>query len=154
MKSRLPSFPFFTVLRIPIPLSEACLYNHINWSLAQAHQQSSLGFSQSSTSKRGARAKLKAVFPFNVQKQSVPEPSDASLVKKHHLDTKPDGHQGGRKTAGGVCTCSSECSKKGTQGGWWTWCVTVFKIITIILICSSGHITSKILTSVEKHFLS
>ena len=35
--------------------SEACLYGHINWSLAQAQQQSSMGLSQSFPSKRVAR---------------------------------------------------------------------------------------------------
>ena len=37
-------FPFLHSLKEVIPPSEACLYGHINWSLAQAH---SVGFSQS-----------------------------------------------------------------------------------------------------------
>ena len=40
-------FPFLHSLRDVIPPSEACQYGHINWSLAQAQQQSSIGLSQS-----------------------------------------------------------------------------------------------------------
>ena len=58
VKSGLHSFPFFTTLWILFLL--ACLYGHINWSVAQTHQQSSLELSQSSTSMRGVRAKPKA----------------------------------------------------------------------------------------------
>ena len=47
-------FPFLHSLRDVIPPSEACLYGHINWSLAQDQQQSSMGLSQSFPSKRGA----------------------------------------------------------------------------------------------------
>ena len=49
-------FPFLHSLKDVIPPSEACLYGHINWSLAQAHQQSSMGLSQSFPSKRGVKA--------------------------------------------------------------------------------------------------
>ena len=45
-------FPFLHSLKEVIPLSEACLYGHINWSLAQAH---SVGLSQSFPPKGVAR---------------------------------------------------------------------------------------------------
>ena len=47
-------FPFLHSLKEVIPPSEACLYGHINWSLAQAH---SLGLSQSFPPKKGGKAK-------------------------------------------------------------------------------------------------
>ena len=49
-------FPFLHSLREVIPPSEACLYGHINWSLAQAQQQSSMGLSQSFPPKRSGKA--------------------------------------------------------------------------------------------------
>ena len=39
-------FPFLHSLKDMVPPSEACLYGHINWSLAQVQQQSSMGLSQ------------------------------------------------------------------------------------------------------------
>ena len=57
--------------------------------LAQADHQYSLGFSKSSTSMMGARAKLKAGLHCNVLKWPVPESGGAFLTKK------PDGNQGG-----------------------------------------------------------
>ena len=36
-------FTFFHGLKDIVPPSEVCLYGHINWSLAQAQQQSSIG---------------------------------------------------------------------------------------------------------------
>ena len=55
-----------------IPPSEACLYCHINWSLMQAQQQSSMGLSQSFPSKRGGKTRLWTGFHFTVQKRPVP----------------------------------------------------------------------------------
>ena len=40
-------FPFHHSLNDVVSLGEACLYGHINWSLAQAQKQSSIGLSQS-----------------------------------------------------------------------------------------------------------
>ena len=40
-------FPFLHSLRNMVPPSEACLYGSIDWSLAQAQQQLSMGLSQS-----------------------------------------------------------------------------------------------------------
>ena len=48
-------FPFLHSLKDVIPPSEACLYGHINWSLVQAKQQSSIGLSWSFPSKGVAR---------------------------------------------------------------------------------------------------
>ena len=66
----------------------------INWFWAQAHQQSWLWFSQSSTSMRLARAKPGGGFMFNVQKWFVKESGIAFLVEKPNLDTKSDSHWG------------------------------------------------------------
>ena len=46
-------FPFLHSLKEVISPTEACLYGHINWSLAQAH---SVGLSQSFPPKRGGKA--------------------------------------------------------------------------------------------------
>ena len=51
-----------------VPSSEACLYGHINWSLAQAQQQSLIGLSQSFLSKRDGKARPWTGFHFTVQK--------------------------------------------------------------------------------------
>ena len=66
-------FPILQNIKDSIPSSEACQYCCINWSLAQAHQQYSLGLPECSTSMRHSRAKPKAGFRFNVQKQPVLE---------------------------------------------------------------------------------
>ena len=59
-----------------------------------------------------ARAKPKAGFWFNMQEQPVLQYGGASLAKKPHLDTKCNGHQGGRKSAGGVTTSTTVPRKK------------------------------------------
>ena len=106
-------FPFLHNSKDLVPPSEACLYGHISWLLAQAHNQSSLGLSQSSSSVKGDRAKPKAGFQFNVLKWSVPESGGASL-EKFHLDTKPDlSEWGGGKLAEGVLTSSTDSQKRG-----------------------------------------
>ena len=56
-------FPFLHSLKDVIPPSEACLYGHINWSLAQAH---SLGLSQSFLPKRDGKARPWTGFQFTV----------------------------------------------------------------------------------------
>ena len=90
--------PFLHNIKDSIPPCEACLYSH-NWSLAQAHQQSPLGVSQSSNSMRDARGKPKDGLWFNVQKQPVPESGGASMAEKPYLDSKLDSHQGSSKLA-------------------------------------------------------
>ena len=65
-------FPFLHSLRDVIPLSEACLHGHINWFLAQAQQQSFMGFSQSFPSRRGCQTMPWTEFHFTVQKRPVP----------------------------------------------------------------------------------
>ena len=67
---------------------------------------------------RGARAKPKAGFQFDLQKQPVLESSGASLMKKPHLNREPDGYQGGRKSAGGVSINTTDSRKKGCHGEW------------------------------------
>ena len=58
--------PFLHSLRDVIPISEACMYGHINWSLAQAEQQSSMGLSQSSPPKRGGKTRPQTeLVPFH-----------------------------------------------------------------------------------------
>ena len=44
------TLPLLYNFKDSVPPSEACLYDHIKWSLAKVQQQSSLGLSQSATS--------------------------------------------------------------------------------------------------------
>ena len=81
----------------------------------------------SSTSMRDVRAKPEAGFQFYAQKLPVPESVGVSWAKKPHLDTKPDNHQDGRKSAGSVSTSTTDSSKN------------------IIFICCAGWYTSKLL---------
>ena len=46
----------------------------------------------------------------------MPESSDASLLKKPHLDAKPDGCQVGRKSAMGASTSTTDPRKKRSYG--------------------------------------
>ena len=98
-------FPFLHRVREVIPPSEACLYGHINWSLEQAHHQSSVGLSQSFPPKRGGKARPWTGLKFIVQKRpmsgSVPGTSGASLPKKPHLQSGNEAHPGGKKSACG-----------------------------------------------------
>ena len=112
-------FPFLHSLKEVIPPSEACLYGHINWSLAQAH---SVGVSQSFPPKRGGKARPWTGFQFTVQKRplsgSVPGTSWASLPKRPHLESGNEACLGGKKSAGGsVSTSSAESRRKGENGG-------------------------------------
>ena len=61
-------FAFLHSLKEVIPPSKACLYGHINWSLAQAH---SVGLSQSFPPKRGGKARPQTGFQFTVQKRPM-----------------------------------------------------------------------------------
>ena len=100
-----------------VPSNEACLYVPTNWSLAQAHHQFSLGLSQSLTFMRSDKAKPLAEFQFTAQKQPVLDFGGACLPKEPDLDPKPDGHQGGRKSTGGISTGNTHSRKKGSHGG-------------------------------------
>ena len=86
-----------------MPPSEACLYCHINWSLAQAQQQFSKGLdlSQSATSMRGGRARPRAGFWFNVQKWPVAHSNGDPVAKKPHSDPRMESPHSGRKSCGG-----------------------------------------------------
>ena len=101
-----------------IPPSEACLYGHINWSLAQAQQQSSMGLSQSFSTKRDGKARSWTGFHFMVKKRSVTGSSGPSLAKRPHLETGTEAHPSGKKSAGGsVSTSSANARRKGVCGG-------------------------------------
>ena len=114
-------FPFLHSLRDVIPPSEACLYDQINWSMAQAHHQSSLGLSQSFHPKRGGKARPWNESNFTVQKRPmsgyVPGPSGTSLAKKPHFGCGNEAHPSGKKSAGGsVSASSAETRRKGAMG--------------------------------------
>ena len=87
MTSQLPFLHSFNDI---VPPSEAWLYGCINWFLAEAQQQSSIGLSQSSTVCERWKTKLKAGLRFNVQKQPVTESSSGPLAEKPHLDTRTE----------------------------------------------------------------
>ena len=91
-------FPFLHSLKEVIASSEACLYGHINWSLAQAH---SVGLSQSFPPKRGGKARPWTGFQFTVQKRpmsgSVLGTSGASLPKWPHLESGNEACPHGKK---------------------------------------------------------
>ena len=112
-------FPFLHSLKEVIPPSEAWLYGHINWSVAQAP---SAGLSQSFPPKRGGKARPQTGFQITVQKRpmlgSVPGTSGASLPKRLHLEGGNEACPSGKKSAGGsVSTSFAESRRKGGQGG-------------------------------------
>ena len=110
--------PFLHNFKDTVLPSEACLNWNINWSLAQAHQQSFLGFSASFTFMIGGKAKPKARFQFNVHSWSVLEASDGTLAKEPCLDTRTESHQGGGKLLGNMSVSSTDFRKTGRHGGW------------------------------------
>ena len=112
-------FPFLHSLKEVVPPSEACLYGHINWSLAQAH---SVGLSLSFPPKRGGKAGPRTGFQFTVQKRpmsgSVPGTSGAPLPKWSHLESGNEACLHGKRSAGGtVSTSSTESRRKGGHEG-------------------------------------
>ena len=128
MKSGLHSTPFFAILRTLVPPCSS-LYGHIDWSLAQAQQQSSLGFSQSVTSVRGGRTRLRAGFHFSVQKQPVAESSGGCVGSRPYSDHGTESHQSGRKSSGAGASASvTDSQKKGSHEGWHFWCFAVYII--------------------------
>ena len=119
--------PFLQSLKEVIPPSEACLYGHINWSLAQAH---SVGLSQSFPPTRGGKARPQTGFQFTAQKKpmsgSVLGTSGVSLPKRPHLESGNEACPSGKKSAGGtVSTSSTESRRKGGHGG------------SVLLMCQS-----------------
>ena len=135
MRSRLHSSLFLQSQGM-VPPSEACWYGHINWSLAQAQQQSSMGLSQSFPSKWGGKARSWPGFPFNVQKRPVPGSTGACLAKRPHVESRTESHLGGKESAGGgVSASSADTRRKGGYGGLHPRCVTVLSLF-IIFICS------------------
>ena len=104
-----------------VPPIEACLYGHINWTLAQAQQQSSMGLSQSFPSKRGGKTRPWTGFHFMLQKRPVLGSSGPSLAKRADLEGGNEAHPGGKKSAGGsVSTSSTDTRRKGVCGGWYS----------------------------------
>ena len=85
--------------RDTVPPSEACLNSLINWSLAQAHQQSFLELFQSSISRRGARANLWLGSGL-LCRNSLWQSGATSLAKKPDLVTRIESYQCGRKSTG------------------------------------------------------
>ena len=57
-------------LKDVVPPSEACLYDCINWSLAQAQQQFSIGLSQCFPSKGDGKARHMDWVPFHYAKDA------------------------------------------------------------------------------------
>ena len=97
---------------------EFFLYSHINWSLAHAQQQSSMGLPQPFPSKRGGKARPWTGFHFIVQKRPVPGSSGASLAKRPHLESGNETLPGCKKSTGGsVSTSSADTRRKGGHGG-------------------------------------
>ena len=73
-----------------------------------------LGLPQSSTSIRGARAKPKAGFMFNVWQWPVLVPGGVSFAQKPHWDPRTESHQGGRNSARAASTTFTDPRKKGS----------------------------------------
>ena len=63
-------FPFLHGLKDIVPPSEAYLYGCINWSLAPAKQQFSIGLSQSFLSKREQQIQTMDWIPFHCAKEA------------------------------------------------------------------------------------
>ena len=111
-------FSFLHSLRDVIPPSETCLYSHINWYLAQAQQQSSMGLSQSFPPKRGGKTRPWTGFHFTVQKRPMPGFGGPSLAKRPPLESGNEAHPNGKKSAGGnVSTSCTDTRRKGVCGG-------------------------------------
>ena len=111
--------PFLHSLKDVVPTSEACLYGHLNWSLAQAQQQSSMGLSQSFPLMKGGKTRPQTGFHFTVQNRHVPRSNGTSLTKRAHLESGTENCPGGKKSAGGsVSASSANAKKKRGHGGW------------------------------------
>ena len=115
-----------------IPPSEACLPDHIKWSLAQAHHQSSVGLSQSFPPKRGGKARPQTGFHFTVQKRpmsgSVPGPGGTSFAKRPHLECGNELIQVARSLL--VAVCPPVLLRLGERGPWGS----------VLLMCQSPQL--------------
>ena len=108
--------PFLHSLKDVVPSGEACLYDHINWTLAQTQQQSSIDLSQSPC-KRGGKTRPWTQFHVTVQKRPLPGSSGASLAKRPHLESGTETHPGDKKSAGSsVSSTSADARRKGPWG--------------------------------------
>ena len=131
--------------------SEASLFGHINWSLAQSQQQSSMGLSQSFPPIRSGKARPKTGFHFNVQKRPVVGSSGAYFPKKPHLQSKTEAHKGSRKSSGGGVSASSINSRKVSWVMTFLMCSSP-NFITIFFFCCAGWYTSPVSISVDEHY--
>ena len=110
-------FPFLHHLKDMVPTIETCLYGHMNWCLAQAQQQSSMGLSQSFLHMGGGKARPRTEFHFNVQKETSARVKWCLFTKRPHLESSTEAHPGGRKSTGGsVSTSSIDSRNKGVCG--------------------------------------
>ena len=128
--------------------------SHIDWSLAQVQQQSSMGLSQSFPSKKGGKARPRTRFHFTMKKRPVPGSSGASLAKRPHLESGNEAHPGGKKSTGAsVSTCSANTRE---EVGPWT--------LALLMCCHpkpphhlhlqfSRLVCCSIFRSVEKHYI-
>ena len=146
-------FPFLHGLKDVVPPSEPCLYGHINWSLAQAQQQSSIGLSQSLPPKRGGKTRPLTGFHFNVQKRPLLESNGSCLAKRPHLESETETHPGGKKSAGvSVSANSADTRKKGSCGGWCSWCVTVHSLLTALIFGFAGWYAFPFFEAMEMYY--
>ena len=90
-------------LKDTVPPSEAYLYGHINWSLTQAYQQSSLGLSQMLTSVRCGRANQKLGSGLMFYNWPVLESGATSFRKKSHLGIRTESNEGAVSQLGCIC---------------------------------------------------
>ena len=135
-------FPFLHTLKDMALPGMACLYGHINGSLAQGQQQSSMGLSQ-------------FFFLCEVAKPdpglgSISESSGASPAKRPHWEGRIVAHPGVRKSVGcSVSDSSADARKKGNCRGWYSWCVVVHRLLITVICCFAGWYAFTVL---EKHY--
>ena len=92
-------FSFLHGLKDVVPPSAACLYGHINWSQAQAQQQSSIGLSQSFASKVNGKARPQTES-ISLCKRGLCQGLMVSLcLKRPHLESGTETYPGGKKCA-------------------------------------------------------
>ena len=99
-----------------IPPSEASLYGHINWSLAQVQQQSSMGLSLS-FHLRGVAKPGHGLGSISLcKKRTLAGSSGASLAKRPHLvgQSGNKAHASGKKST--VSTSSTDTRRKRDIG--------------------------------------
>ena len=76
---------FYSLHFLTNPPSEACLYDHIKWTLGQIQRQALSDLSQYLDFMHDGKAKTG--FHFKVKNRSASETGSTPLVKKIHFDT-------------------------------------------------------------------